>query len=394
MHRSKRRSSARAASRLRCRTPACRASSSPSRAAISSTASTTSIGTTTRSRARTCPTIHGADRVQQQPDSRAQQRDRQATTTRHPGRRSDQEGTRSGVFGTYREQKNAVAQPNFQFDKTFDTKLWNAVGKGTYQMNQKNKFIGYYQWGQKEQPNRLPFATYTYNDPSGPNAQDSGSWVYKGEWNGTLSDKMYLEARYGDFGYYFPLLTNSRHRLNPTTSGATPARRAARRPAAVAAGSRPQAVTSAATYFLDTTKGSHTFKFGGETAGGDRVGRLRAAVRRQHRTPTTPTASQPDRDFTCQRPRRSAGSARARRRPDGIVGARKSFALVRQRYVGLGRSRSTRAALRPLLAARCRSRSSCRSAWARRPWPPKTFAENGSLHAGTRSPRASARRTT
>ena len=68
-------------------------------------------------------------------------------------------------FGTYRAQQNKVAQPNFQFDKTFDTKLWNAVGKGTYQINQKNKVIGYYQWGQKTQPNRLPFATYTYASP-------------------------------------------------------------------------------------------------------------------------------------------------------------------------------------------------------------------------------------
>ncbi len=68
-------------------------------------------------------------------------------------------------FGTYRKQFNAVAQPNFQFDKTFDTKLWNAVGKVSYQANQKNKFTGYYQWGQKIQPNRLPFATYTYASP-------------------------------------------------------------------------------------------------------------------------------------------------------------------------------------------------------------------------------------
>ncbi len=58
-------------------------------------------------------------------------------------------------FGTYRTQKNAVAQPAFAFDKTFDTKLWNAVGKLTYQANQNNKIIGYYQWGQKSQPNRL-----------------------------------------------------------------------------------------------------------------------------------------------------------------------------------------------------------------------------------------------
>ena len=34
-------------------------------------------------------------------------------------------------FGTYRRQANAVAQPNFTFDKTFDTLLWNAVGKVT-----------------------------------------------------------------------------------------------------------------------------------------------------------------------------------------------------------------------------------------------------------------------
>ena len=37
--------------------------------------------------------------------------------------------------------------------------------KVTYQMNQKNKLIGYFQWGQKEQPNRLPFAAYTYTRP-------------------------------------------------------------------------------------------------------------------------------------------------------------------------------------------------------------------------------------
>src|SRR5262245_55897297 len=112
-------------------------------------------------------------------------------------------------FATYRRQFNAVAQPNFQFDKSFDTTLWNPVAKATYQANQNNKIIGYYQWGQKVQPNRLPFASYTYASPEQTFKQNSGSWVYKGEWNGTLSDKLYLEARYGDFGYYFPLYTNS-----------------------------------------------------------------------------------------------------------------------------------------------------------------------------------------
>jgi hypothetical protein len=164
-------------------------------------------------------------------------------------------------FGTYRRQKNAVAQPNFTFDKTFDTTLWNPVVKGTYQLNQKNKFIGYYQWGQKLQPNRLPFATYTYESPEQTYKQNSGSWVYKGEWNGTVSDKLYVEARYGDFGYYFPLITNSPDNFfwhdtgRAISYGAHQAQQLDR--------DRKQ-WTAAATYFLDTGMGSHSIKLGGE----------------------------------------------------------------------------------------------------------------------------------
>ena len=164
-------------------------------------------------------------------------------------------------FGTYRQQSNAIQQPNFAFDKTFDTKLWNAVGKATYQMNQNNKFIGYYQWGQKIQPNRLPFGTYTYLSESPTNRQDSGSWVYKGEWNGTVSEKLYIEARYGDFGYYFPQITNGTEDYFWRDAGTLEI-----------LGSHQKnqndrdrkQMTGAATYFLDTTRGSHTIKVGGE----------------------------------------------------------------------------------------------------------------------------------
>jgi hypothetical protein len=164
-------------------------------------------------------------------------------------------------FGTYRQQQNQVAQPNFTFDKTFDTLLWNAVGKVSYQVNQKNKLIGYYQWGQKEQPNRLPFATYTYASEEQTLSQLSGSWVYKAEWNSTISDKVYLEARYGDFGYYFPLNSNSSadyfwHDSGRLVSeGAHQLQQLDR--------DRKQ-YNLASTYFLDTAKGSHTFKFGAE----------------------------------------------------------------------------------------------------------------------------------
>jgi len=164
-------------------------------------------------------------------------------------------------FATYRQQQNQLSQPNWNFDKTFDTKLWNPVGKVTYQMNQKNKIIGYYQWGQKEQPNRMFNTTYTFNTEGPTFLQDSGSWVYKGEWNGTVSDKLYLEARFGDFGYYFPLIANSSEDFWWRDSG---------RLEVLGANQiwqldrdRKQ-YNLAATYFLDTGAGSHTFKSGAE----------------------------------------------------------------------------------------------------------------------------------
>jgi len=164
-------------------------------------------------------------------------------------------------FGTYNKQFNAVAQPNFNFDSTFDTALWNAVGKGTFQANQRNKFVGYYQWGQKLQATRLPFSTYTYNSVGPTYKQDSGSWVWKGEWNGTLSDKLYVEARYGDFGYYFPTLANSEENFFFRDSGTLEIDGAHRK---WQLDRDRKQITGAATYFLDTSHGSHTFKFGGE----------------------------------------------------------------------------------------------------------------------------------
>jgi len=164
-------------------------------------------------------------------------------------------------FGTYNKQFNAVAQPNFNFDSTFDTALWNAVGKGTFQANQRNKFVGYYQWGQKLQATRLPFSTYTYNSAGPTYKQDSGSWVWKGEWNGTLSDKLYVEARYGDFGYYFPTLANSEENFFFRDSGTLEIDGAHRK---WQLDRDRKQITGAATYFLDTSHGSHTFKFGGE----------------------------------------------------------------------------------------------------------------------------------
>jgi hypothetical protein len=164
-------------------------------------------------------------------------------------------------FATYREQFIASALPNFRFGKTFDTKLWNAAGKGTYQASTNHKFVGYYQWGQKVQPNRPALPGYTYVSEAATNRQDSGSWVYKAEWNATLSDRLSVEARYGDFGYYFPLLANGSDPYFWRDSGTLEI---------VGSHTKNQSDrdlkqwSGSATYFLDTTSGSHTVRAGAE----------------------------------------------------------------------------------------------------------------------------------
>ena len=168
-------------------------------------------------------------------------------------------------YFSYRNQKTSVGQPNFIgpiAGTSFDTSLWNPSGKVTYQLNQNNKLIGYYQWGQKTQPNRLPQAALNYQSLDGTLKQVSGSWIYKGEWNGTINKNMFAEARYGGFGYYFPLLANSDttapevfDNKNTLLTGADQKEQTDRR--------RLQA-TGSLTYFKDAWGGTHNFKFGGE----------------------------------------------------------------------------------------------------------------------------------
>jgi hypothetical protein len=116
----------------------------------------------------------------------------------------------------YLNQSNSVAAPpaGSILDGTpFDTKLFNYTGKATYQLNQANKFIGYLQHGTKQQPhrtdssNRLGAPVHLTGDSTV--LQDSPSWVYKGEWNGTIGQNMFAEFRTGQFGYNFGLVSNT-----------------------------------------------------------------------------------------------------------------------------------------------------------------------------------------
>src|SRR5690606_34717958 len=75
------------------------------------------------------------------------------------------------------------------------------------------------------------------------------------------SDKLYVEARVGSFGYYFPTLANSDEDYFWRDSGTLAIEGAHRR---WQTDRERNQYTGAATYFLDTTGGSHTIKIGGE----------------------------------------------------------------------------------------------------------------------------------
>ena len=172
-----------------------------------------------------------------------------------------------GYFA-YLNQQNSVAAPpsGSILDGTpFDTKLFNYTGKATYQLSPNNKFVGYLQHGTKQQPNRtdssnrLGAPVHILGDSTV--LQDSPSWVFKGEWNGTLSQNVFAEVRAGQFGYNFGLDSNvDATRYESLTTNE------------ILGGGRGWLLkrrrnqfTGAVSYFKDNfAGGSHQFKFGGE----------------------------------------------------------------------------------------------------------------------------------
>jgi len=73
------------------------------------------------------------------------------------------------------------------YDQTFDTTIYNASGKGTYQAGRGHTLIAYYQWSKKQQPYRQWSGVYTFPSAADTARQDDGSWIWKGEWNGSVS---------------------------------------------------------------------------------------------------------------------------------------------------------------------------------------------------------------
>jgi hypothetical protein len=167
-------------------------------------------------------------------------------------------------FGAYRYVNTQVRQTNFPV-KPFVTKLQTYTVKGTYQLTQNNKIIGYYLYNTKRQPNRLD--RFQLNATSAIHLTDKSQFdqqyyprLSKLEYNSVLSDAMFFEIRAGQWGYNW---TDYNYTTDPSyedtstriVSGAARTRYT---------NPRRNQVLGSLSYFKQGWAGSHNFKFGWE----------------------------------------------------------------------------------------------------------------------------------
>jgi len=140
-------------------------------------------------------------------------------------------------------------------------KFNNQTTKETYKLNAKNTFIGYYQRGQKEKPYRN---LSSLNPPESVLAQNSVSWMGKGEWQSVISDKMFLNVNVGEFHLAWPMVPAVDPAVNPPVQlNANASVAGAGWNAFTSERKKPQ-VKAQLTYFVPSKSGSHDLKFGFE----------------------------------------------------------------------------------------------------------------------------------
>lgn len=162
----------------------------------------------------------------------------------------------------YHNQKSEIEQPNFigaMAGITYDSFMYNYSGKVTGQLNQNHKLIGYVSRNQLKQ---RPVPVFTFTSVLGTTADRVNDvTVYKGEWNGTLSNNLYADTRYGGANLSSANLAQTDTRdflvvdsgLGTATGGERKRQYTPQR----------LQIDGAVTYFKDGWGGSHTFKAGG-----------------------------------------------------------------------------------------------------------------------------------
>jgi hypothetical protein len=97
----------------------------------------------------------------------------------------------------------------------------NVTSKGTGKISKNNTVIGYFQRGRKQKPKR---GLSTLVPPESILAQDSVSWMYKGEWQSVLSDRAFLTVNVGRSTLGWPMVTAVDSAVQPPNSSAATAR--------------------------------------------------------------------------------------------------------------------------------------------------------------------------
>jgi hypothetical protein len=161
-------------------------------------------------------------------------------------------------YGAYRYTQTSQRYPNL-IDEA--QKSWNPVytTKWTYNLDQRHKLIGYYQYTNKRQPDYLFGSTAIVTADALPDSYFPVR-VIKGEYNAAMSDALYFEIRAGAYISDFTTKTkSSAHRVIDqganTNAGGVAGGKLTR--------SRPQ-INGSLSYFKNGWGGTHTFKFGGE----------------------------------------------------------------------------------------------------------------------------------
>jgi hypothetical protein len=137
----------------------------------------------------------------------------------------------------------------------------NETAKVTGKVSQANTVIGYFQHGRKQKPfrglsNLIPLESVR--------AQDSSSWMYKGEWQSVVSNRAFLTVNGGNFTLNWPMKVNVDPTSRPSEiQRADNAVRGAGWNAFSSARKKPQ-VKAQMTYYLPEKAGSHDLKFGFE----------------------------------------------------------------------------------------------------------------------------------
>ena len=139
-------------------------------------------------------------------------------------------------------------------------KFWNYTTKETYKASSKDTVIGYLQRGLKNKPLRGLSAT---TPPESAQPQYSWSWVYKGEWQRVVSQRMFLDVKGQLFGYDFPLATVVDPSVKPPRINNNTNVSGAAWDAFDLARQKPQIIAQT-TYFVPDKAGSHDLKFGFE----------------------------------------------------------------------------------------------------------------------------------